>query len=253
MTLRIVRRLIPEWGTTYGPAGDGPFPAIMLLHGSEGGLSGWNHRNAVLLAAHGFLAFPFSYSKGGNAWNAGNITDVPVDRTMEALRALRSFEFSRPKVAVFGTSRGGEHALLLTALMVRDEEHGVPDAVATLSAADVVCGAFDARKYRDFGEPGYKAWDPAERAWSWKETSDGLMPTTPIEIERYDGPVFLAHGVKDTVWSSTMTERLAERMRAAGRDPEVHLYDGQGHLPDSEGENQFNADLIDFLERTLCT
>ena len=39
--LSIVRRLLPEFGTTYGPPGDGPFPAVLLLHGSEGGWSGW--------------------------------------------------------------------------------------------------------------------------------------------------------------------------------------------------------------------
>ncbi len=120
MKLAIVRRLIPDWGTTYGPAGDGPFPAVMLLHGSEGGYSGWSHRNAVMLAAHGFLAFPFPYSNGGNAWNAGSIINVPLERTMEAFRALREFAFSGAKAGLFGVSRGAEHALLVTSLMVRD-------------------------------------------------------------------------------------------------------------------------------------
>ncbi|MFD2264115.1 hypothetical protein ACFSM5_14535 [Lacibacterium aquatile] len=66
-SLQIVRRLLPDWGTTYGPPGEGPFPAVMIFHGSEGALSGWSHRNAVILAAHGFLAFPFGYSNGGPA------------------------------------------------------------------------------------------------------------------------------------------------------------------------------------------
>jgi hypothetical protein len=57
----------------------------MIFHGSEGAFSGWSHRNAVLLAAHGFLAFPFGYSSGGNAWNAGNIEEVPLDRSLDAL------------------------------------------------------------------------------------------------------------------------------------------------------------------------
>ena len=95
MALKIALRLIPDWGTTYGPPGEGPFPAIMILHGSEGAWSGWSHRTAVILAAHGFLAFPFGYSKGGNWWNAGNIIDVPLDRTVEALAALRDFPESR--------------------------------------------------------------------------------------------------------------------------------------------------------------
>ncbi|UTD53785.1 MULTISPECIES: hypothetical protein [unclassified Halomonas] len=27
--LQVVQRFLPDWGVTYGPAGDGPFPAIM--------------------------------------------------------------------------------------------------------------------------------------------------------------------------------------------------------------------------------
>jgi hypothetical protein len=101
MTLKVVRRLIPDWGTTYGPPGDGPFPAIMILHGSEGALSGWSHRNAVFLAAPGFLAFPFGYSNGGNAWNAGDIVDVSIDRTVEAMTALRRLCCVGEKVGVY--------------------------------------------------------------------------------------------------------------------------------------------------------
>jgi hypothetical protein len=168
MNLKIFRREISQWGTTYGPAGDGPFPAIMVLHGSEGVWSGWSHRNAVILAAHGFLVFPFGYSKGGNSWNAGDITDVPLDRSVEALDALRAFSFAGPRVGLYGVSRGAEHALLLASLMARDGVKGLPDAIAVHSPADVICGAFDARQWRDPGDPGWQSWDPAKRAWSWR-------------------------------------------------------------------------------------
>lgn len=69
------------------------FLLILLLHGSEGCWSGWNYRNAAVLTAHGFLAIPFGYSKGENTWNAGNVIDLPLDRTAEALAALRAFDF----------------------------------------------------------------------------------------------------------------------------------------------------------------
>lgn len=154
MPIKILRRLIPDWGTTYGPSGPGPFPAIMIFHGSEGGWSGWSHRNAAILAAHGFLAFPIRYSQGGNAWNAGNIIDVPLDRTVEALEALRAFPFAGPKIGFYGVSRGAEHALLAASLMARDGIGSLPDAIAAHSPPDVICGAFDARRWRDAGDPG---------------------------------------------------------------------------------------------------
>jgi hypothetical protein len=55
------------------------------VHGSDGRWSRWSHQQGVFFAAHGFLAFPFGYSKGGNFWNAGKIIDVPLDKTAEAL------------------------------------------------------------------------------------------------------------------------------------------------------------------------
>jgi fermentation-respiration switch protein FrsA (DUF1100 family) len=249
--LQIVRRLIPDWGTTYGPPGDGPFPAILVLHGSEGSLSGWSHRNAVLLAAHGFLAFPFGYSKGGNAWNAGHIENVPLDRTVEALGALRAFPTAGGKVGLYGVSRGAEHALLIAALMAGHDMQGLPDAVAAHSPPDVICGAFDARAYRDAGDPGWRPWDPARRAWSWRGNSDDLLPTTPIPIEHFEGPLFLSHGTADTVWSVDMTHRLLSRLEAAGRSPEVHFYEGQDHIPGSAAENEHHEHLLSFFDRHL--
>ncbi|RYH05149.1 MAG: alpha/beta hydrolase [Alphaproteobacteria bacterium] len=250
--LKIVRRLIPDWGTTYGPAGDGPFPAVMVLHGSEGAMSGWSHRNAVILAAHGFIAFPFGYSIGGNAWNAGSIENVAIDRGAEALQAFRAFPATTNKVGLYGVSRGAEYALLLTSLMSQERMDGAPDAVAAHSPPDVICGAFDARRYRDAGDPGWTSWDVAQRAWTWRGSSEDLLPTTPIPIESFDGPLFLSHGTADRVWSVKMTERLVARLRAAGRQPEMHLYEGQDHIPDSAGENEHHDHLIRFFGRHLA-
>ena len=251
MSLTIVRRSFPNWGWGHSPAGDGPFPAILLLHGSGGRWSGWSYRTAAILAAHGFLAIPLGYSNGGNDWNAGNIIDVPLDRTAEALAALREFGLSGKKIGLYGVSRGAEHALLLTSLMAKDGLAGLPDAVAVHAAPDVICGAFYAKVWRDPGDPGWQPWDPANRAWTWRGSSDQLLPTTTIEIERFDGPLFLSHGMRDATWSVEMTRRLWERLKQHGRTPEVYLYEGEGHGFSSDAENQHHERLIDFFARHL--
>lgn len=249
--LHVMQRELPGWGVTYGPPGDGPFSAIMLLHGSEGAWAGWSHRDAMLLAAHGFLAFPYGYSSGGNAWNAGHIIDYPLDRSVEALGALRSFQYVGERVGLYGLSRGAEHALLLGSLMARDIVAGLPDAIAAHSPPDVVCGAFDARSFRDAGDPGWQAWDVSKRAWTWCDSHEGLLPTTPIEIERYPGPLFLSHGTQDRMWSVEMTKRLEKRLIKNGRSPEVHYYEGEDHIPNSAGQNKHYELLLDFFLKHL--
>lgn len=251
LQLQVVQRFLPGWGVTYGPAGDGPFPAIMLLHGSEGAWAGWSHRDAVLFAAHGFLAFPYGYSSGGNLWNAGHIIDYPLERSMESLRALRDFQYVEGRVGLYGVSRGAEHALLLGSLMARDELKGAPDAIAVHSAPDVVCGAFDARGFRDAGDPGWQAWDVSKRAWTWRDSHEDLLPTTPIEIERYPGPLLLSHGTEDRMWSVEMTRRLEKRLRRHGRKPAIYYYEGEDHIPSSAGQNIHYSLLLDFFSKSL--
>ena len=247
----IIRRTLPGWGTTYGPSDEGKSSAILILHGSEGGTSGWSHRTAALLAADGFLCYPHSYSKGGNAWNAGHIEDVEIEHTVQALSALRSFAPCNGKVAVYGVSRGAEHALLLAALMSEANMQGQPDSVACLAAPDVVCGAFDARCFRDSGDPGWQPWDPSRRAWMWQGSTDKLLPSEPINVEAYSGPLFLSVGLKDQTWSPEMTKRLHKRRKANGKPVEAHYYADEGHLPGSEGENRHYELLLSFLKRTI--
>jgi predicted esterase len=78
------------------------------------------------------------------------------------------------------------------------------------------------------------------------------LPTTPIEIERYGGPIFLSHGTADRMWSVEMTRRLESRLRSAGRTPEIRYYEGEDHVLGSAALNEHNEYLIAFFERHLA-
>jgi dienelactone hydrolase len=102
----IVQSDAPGLGHLYAPAGAGPFPAILLLHGSEGAFGWLGHREAVLFAAHGYLAAPLAYSAGDNPWIAGDIWNAPLERTEAAIAALRQHPACNGEVGVYGWSRG---------------------------------------------------------------------------------------------------------------------------------------------------
>ena len=102
------------------PKGPERSPGILLLHGSDGGFSGWTSWLALALAMNGFVTFPYPYSKGGNFWHAGDIHEVDLDETVAAMQWLREQPMVSGKVGLYGASRGAEHAILLTSLMIRD-------------------------------------------------------------------------------------------------------------------------------------
>jgi dipeptidyl aminopeptidase/acylaminoacyl peptidase len=232
------------------PQGRGRAPAILLLHGSEGGRSGWSSWLALGLAMQGFVTYAFPYSKGGNSWHAGDIQDIDLERTVDALRWLRRHEAVSGKVGLYGVSRGAEHAILLVSLMARDITPGLPDAVAAHAPSDTIAGAFIAGT---FNPKERETWDPSRRAWHWRGLSDGLLPTTPIEIERYEGPLFLSHGEADRVWTVECTRRLEARLRAAGRTPEVYYYPDEGHGFKAAAINIERQRLVAFFRQHLRT
>ena len=223
-------------------------PGIVVLHGSEGGWAGWSDWQALLMAGNGFCTIAPGYGRGGNAWHAGDIRDVDLDATEALLIWMRESGSTTGKVGLFGTSRGAEHALLVTSLMAREDSVGLPDAVAVHAPSDAIVGSFISEDYM----PG-SASPPlsTEPAWRWRGASDTLRPHSPIEIEGYDGPLFISHGADDPVWTVDRTQRLESRLRAAGRTPEVHIYEGEGHMLRPETERMHYLRVADFFGRVL--
>jgi hypothetical protein len=108
-------------GVIYWPANRLPRGGVVCLLGSEGGFAGWNELNCALLAANGFAALAHNYTPDARWLTHPDIDNVPLDRTEAALMALRD-ELAPHEcgIGLFGVSRGAEHALLLTQLLVED-------------------------------------------------------------------------------------------------------------------------------------
>ena len=173
---------------------------------------------------------------------------MDLDRTEAALIWLRAVPQISGKIGLYGASRGAEHALVVTSLMAAESSAGTPDAVAVHSPSDTVADAFVSK---GFDPQDHEVWDPSRRPWRWRGSSETLRPTTPIEIERFEGPLFLSHGAEDQVWTADCTRRLERRLRADGRTPEVHIYADEGHALSAAAERGHHGQLIDFFRRAL--
>ena len=95
------------------PDGDGPFPAVLALGGSDGGIPALY---LDLLVPHGFACLALAYFGTGDTQRA--LTEVPLERIETGLRWLIAHPRASRRdgrVAVIGASKGGELALLAAA------------------------------------------------------------------------------------------------------------------------------------------
>ncbi len=100
------------YGELYLPAGDGPFPAVIMAHGF-GGQCAHNRPYAEVFAQNGIAAYIFDFIGGGNdVQSGGSTTEMSVlteaaDMTvvLEGLAAMEQID--RKNIFLAGQSQGG--------------------------------------------------------------------------------------------------------------------------------------------------
>jgi fermentation-respiration switch protein FrsA (DUF1100 family) len=100
-------------GCFFRPPGVGPFPAVLILGGSGGGLR-FTREQAAQLASHGYATLALAYFNYEHL--PPSLHAIPLEYFETALHWLqRRPEVRTDRLAVLGVSRGGELALLLGA------------------------------------------------------------------------------------------------------------------------------------------
>lgn len=230
-------------GECYFPAGDGPHPGVVALHGSGGEP---RVRTAKALASLGFAALALRYF-GEPDPLPNRLAEIPLSYFDRAIEWLRSHDaVSADDVGIFGVSRGTEAALLTA---TRRDDIG---AVVAYAPSAYVMGepsgpnAEGRSAWLDDGEPlptlpsvywvgrrterGIRG-RPYNEACVECATDDQLAAAT-IPIEECDADVLLVSGGDDCVWQADeMGDVVAERIRdgdAAG-SVEHRSYADAGH------------------------
>lgn len=90
-------------------------PVVIVVGGSEGGYESSSFK-ARLLAAHGFVVFAQAYFRAPGL--PDELASVPVERVQRGMAWLRQrSDVSAERIAIIGTSRGSELALLSAGLI----------------------------------------------------------------------------------------------------------------------------------------
>jgi len=211
------------YGRFYSRPGSPPAPGVLLLGGSEGGLS--FDTTASLLASHGYPALELAYFREPGL--PQQLKRIPLEYFQRALEWLASQPGVDPKrIVILGASRGGEAALL-----VASTYPSLVRGVVGYGASAVVLPSLDRKS---------PAWTLGGKPIPWARnfTPAGTSPPEAnIPVEQIAGPVLLVAGDQDLVWPSVpYAHAIVKRMHANSRWGVTALvYHGAGHrigLPD---------------------
>jgi dienelactone hydrolase len=209
-------------GVLLVPSTSGPHPGVLVVGGSEGGIP---LQKAAWLASHGFAAYALAYFRYEDL--PKQLEAIPLEYFGRALAWLRHRpEVMADRIAVVGTSRGGELALQLGSMYphIRAVVAYVPANVRYPACCDDLRVRF---------------------AWTWQGhplayaapqgsiNNPAKTIQSSIPVEQTHGSVLLISGDDDGVWpSSVMSNAIVTRLKMVHfQYPVQHLdYPRAGHL-----------------------
>jgi dienelactone hydrolase len=236
-------------GTLFEPAAGGPFPAVLLLGGSEGGL---HESDAALLASHGFVVLALAYF--GMPPRPSTLIDIPLEYVETAIAWLRARErVHADRIGVMGGSRGGELALLVGATFPAIR------AVVSYLGSGIITEGIGSGTFLQMVSPRRASWTyrGAELPYMPMKVTPafeaGVHAGEPVElrhvflggledaeaasraeipVERTQGPILLISAGDDRNWPSEHLSEIAfQRLQAHSHPyPDRHLrYPRAGH------------------------
>lgn len=256
------------------PDGEGPFPVVIILGGSEGG-DGGSRSSAPRFIEQGYAVLGLPYYSPGYLPADRQLPELPEafdSIPLEKLAIARDWLSNRDDVdaddiGLYGVSKGAEFVLAgasridgfaaVVAIVPSDViwEGWGPNAVAGEvssfswegEALPFVPDLGMEEEFKKYAIPGatVRLRTPQDAG---RRANPDRVPAARIRVENIDEPVLVAGGDADDVWNSgAMAQNIAERRAEAGGLETVSLiYPGASHalsgmgIQRPEGENQYD-------------
>jgi len=205
-------------GDMYVPTGQGPYPAVLLIHGGSwaGGDRSYMDGIARRLARNGFAVFNISYSFAPKYHFPAQIEDCK-----EAVRFMRrsasAFKIDAQEIGVWGYSAGAHLAALL-GTMTQNTEDAVKAVVAGSGPYNLTLYPNDSSTIQFLGS-------------TINENPEIFREASPVyQVDRSTPPMFLYHGTWDKTVDPAHTLEMKRLLDQAGISSEMYLVRGLGHI-----------------------
>lgn len=218
----LVGRFFPPAGSPAGASSD-PAPAVIVIGGSDGGLSPYADLTASVLASHGYAALNLAY--WGITGLPFEFENIPLEYFGTAIRWLQRHPMvDQERIAIHGTSRGGEGALLVGSYF--------PEIKAVVS--NVGSGYVVEAPWASTPTPAWTWQDEAlPYAGMTADPSPEEIAQAEIPVKRINGPVLLIGADADQLWPSSTLSKVAfdrlQRYQHPWAD-QLLRYPGAGHF-----------------------
>lgn len=250
-----------ENGTTYNRK----YPLLVFVQGSGWTTPGFDYElpQLVRYAQMGYIVATVSH----RSRLEGHPFPAFLQDVKSAIRFLRKnasyYAIDSDKVAIWGTSSGGNTALLvgLTADDPRYEtkdNEGFSDSVCAVvdcfgpadipSMWDDAKGTMNESTNQQYDEIHKTIFD-AERGDISRQMKE-ISPYYQVKDGEKYPPFLLLHGTADTLVDDGQTVKMAERLHDAGCDVEAYLVDGAEH-ESTFWSKEVHAVIQNFLKKNL--
>ena len=211
------------------PAGGGPFPAVMINHGSAGPIKEWQIWTRKL-AEKGYVSLALTFrgypgSEGTETYGKKEVEDI-----LMALAYLKNLPFvDKERLGMFGNSKGAFNALLAST-----RTSDLKAVVVWGAWADMVA-AYRYSLTQQSVHPSQFMRDAASRH---VKIIGGKPEVVPEEwrirsainyVDNVTAAVLILHGGKDSFAPVELVLPFAETLRRQGKNVDVKVYPGEEH------------------------
>lgn len=245
-----------EWhfGDLYLPAGTGPHPVVVSVHGgfwrAHRGLEN-NEALAVDLTRRGYATWNIEYSRVSQAGGGYPGTLLDVAAALDHLRVLAErYPLDLDRVVAVGHSAGGQLALWLAGRH-RIPATSLPASVDPLPLRGVVslAGANDLRLMWEVRQEE----SPVANFLGGRpdEVPERYAVASPAELLPLGVPQVLVHGTADQVVPPVLSTAYAVAARAAGDRVEEVILPGRDHSQVAQPESEAWPAVVAAVQRLL--